>query len=70
MNRDRKGLIYALQTKPDALKDRRKVSDELLEEVYYSGTSPSIVEAAREELDRRGVKGIRTLNPTPAFVPG
>ena len=58
----KKDLIYALQTQPDALKDRRKVSDELLEEVYYSGTASSIVEAAKEELDRRGVKGIRTLN--------
>ena len=58
----KKDLIYALQTQPDALKDRRKVPDELLEEVYYSGTASSIVEAAKEELDRRGVKGIRTLN--------
>lgn len=57
-----KDLVEALEAKPDALKDKSKVSDELLEEVYYSGTSPEIVEAAREELDRRGVKGIRTLN--------
>jgi hypothetical protein len=50
-----KDLEDALNAKPKALRNREKVTDSMLEELYFSETTPTLRDLAKVELLRRGV---------------
>ena len=66
----KKGVVSAaekaLDENPDALKNKDLVSDELLEELYYSSTSSDLTNAAEKELQRRGVKALYVVREETA----
>ena len=66
----KKGVVSAaekaLDENPDVLKNKDSVSDELLEELYYSSTSNDLTNAAEKELQRRGIKALYVVREETA----